>query len=79
MANVNIPQELIDALAQGEVDALLEGLKDPELRNNPAFLAKVRQFLKDNDFYTTSEVEGIKRIQREMDSIPDLVGDTFDA
>lgn len=79
MSNVNIPQEIIDAIAQGEVDALLKGLKDPELRTNPAFLAKVRQFLKDNDFYTTSEVEGLKHIQREMDKIPDLVGDTFNA
>lgn len=79
MSNVNIPQELIDAIAQGEVDALLQGLKDPELHTNPAFLAKVRQFLKDNDFYTTSEVEGLKHIQREMDKIPDLVGDTFNA
>lgn len=79
MANINLPQELIDALAQGEVDALLEGLKDPELRTNPAFLAKVRQFLKDNAFYTTAEVEGLEHIKRELNKIPDLVGDSFDA
>ena len=59
MANINLPQELIDALAQGEVDALLEGLKDPELRTNPAFLAKVRQFLMDNGFYSNAEFEGL--------------------
>lgn len=79
MANINLPQELIDALAQGEVDALLEGLKDPELRTNPAFLAKVRQFLKDNGFYTAAEVEGLEHIKRELNKIPDLVGDSFDA
>lgn len=47
MANFNIPQELIDRLATEEVQALLEGLEDEEQRKNPAFLAKVRQFLKD--------------------------------
>ena len=33
-----IDKELIDTMAQLEVNALLEGLKDPELRRNPAFL-----------------------------------------
>lgn len=75
MAQIQLPQEIIDALAQGEADALLEGLKDEELRRNPAFLAKVRQFLKDNDFTTTAEVKGVKEILRDMNHIPDLIGD----
>lgn len=79
MANVKLPQEIIDALAQGEADALLEGLKDPERRSNPAFLGKVRQFLKDNDFMTTTEVEGIRSIIHEADKIPDLIGDDYSA
>ena len=73
MAGINLPQHIIDALAQGEANALLEGLSDPEMRKNPAFLAKVRQFLKDNDFITTSETEGVETIVRDMNSIPDLV------
>lgn len=73
MGSIKLPQEIIDALAQGEADALLEGLQDPELRKNPAFLSKLRQFLKDNDFVTTTEIEGIKSIKYEaMSTIPDL-------
>lgn len=68
-----LPQELIDQIAELEADSLLEGLNDPEMRKNPAFLAKVRQFLKDNDFVTTTETEGVKEVIRSVSEIPDLV------
>ena len=58
-----------------EADSLLEGLKDPELKRNPAFLAKVRQFLKDNDFMTTVETEGVQEIKRIGTTIPDLTSE----
>lgn len=73
MANFNIPQELIDRLATEEVQALLEGLEDEEQRKNPAFLAKVRQFLKDNDFNTTVEIEGVKEVMQEASRIPEFM------
>lgn len=73
MANFNIPQELIDRLATEEVQALLEGFEDEEQRKNPAFLAKVRQFLKDNDFNTTVEIEGVKEVKQEASKIPDFM------
>lgn len=73
MANFNIPQELIDRLATEEVQALLEVLEDEEQRKNPAFLAKVRQFLKDNDFNTTVEIEGVKEVKQEASKIPDFM------
>lgn len=70
-----LPQELIDRIAEMEADSLLEGLKDPELKRNPAFLAKVRQFLKDNDFMTTVETEGVQEIKRIGTTIPDLTSE----
>lgn len=73
MATIKMPQAIIDSMAQAEADALLEGLQDDELRKNPAFLAKVRQFLKDNDFVTTTETEGVEEIIRDVHNIPDLV------
>lgn len=73
MANFNITQELIDRLATEEVQALLEGLEDEEQRKNPSFLAKVRQFLKDNDFNTTVEIEGVKEVKQEASKIPDFM------
>lgn len=75
MATIKMPQAVIDSMAQAEADALLEGLQDKELRKNPAFLAKVRQFLKDNDFVTTTETEGVEEIIRDVHNIPDLVGE----
>lgn len=73
MATFELPKELLDKLATGEVDALLEGLNNPEMRKNPAFLAKVRQFLKDNDFVTSIETEGVREIQQDVSNIPDLM------
>lgn len=75
MATVKMTQAIVDQMAKLEVDALLEGLQDPELCKNPAFLAKVRQFLKDNDIVTTTETEGVERLVQDVNSIPDLVGD----
>lgn len=70
---MQIDEELLDKLAIGEVNALLEGLDDPELRRNPAFLAKVREFLKQNKLQTTPETNGVKKIQKVVEEIP-----TFD-
>lgn len=77
MGAIKMPKELINMLAQGEADALLEGLNDEELRKNPAFLAKVRQFLKDNEFITTTETDGVREIVRDASQIPDLVKEDF--
>ncbi len=71
--STKISQELIDAVAKQEVEALMEGLQDAEQRKNPAFLAKVRQFLKDNNFVTTSETDGVKEVVSMGTTIPDLV------
>ncbi len=71
--STKISQEIVDQLAKLEVDSLLDGLNDDELRKNPAFLAKVRQFLKDNNFVTTTAVEGVESVVRTGSTIPNLL------
>lgn len=61
-----IDEALIDQIACLEVDALLEGLNDPELRKNPAFLDKVRKFLKENDLKTTPETPGVQQLMKRQ-------------
>ena len=68
---VKVDQELMDTIARLEVDSLIEGLNDEELRTNPQFLAKVRQFLKENDVVTTMEEEK-RQIKTDMLGIPAL-------
>lgn len=68
--NPKIKQELVDEIAVLEVDALLEGLKDPELRRNPSFMDKVRKFLKDNDLKTTPETPGVRQVIQQTTEIP---------
>lgn len=65
-----IDPKILDQLAQLEVDALLEGLQDPESRANPAFLEKVRKFLQQNKLQTTPQTPGIIDVQRETEKIP---------
>lgn len=65
-----IDKELIDTMAQLEVNALLEGLKDPELRRNPAFLEKVRKFLQQNQLTTQPETIGVNEIKKLTTEIP---------
>lgn len=72
MANITINKEILETIATMEADALAEGLKDLEMRKNPAFLAKVRQFLKDNNINTTEKVEGVRTILNELSTIPDF-------
>lgn len=61
-----INSNIIDQIAQLEVDALLEGLNDPELRRNPTFLDKVRRFLKENQLQTTPETPGIAELLKKQ-------------
>lgn len=61
-----INSALVDQIAQLEVDALLEGLNDPELRRNPAFLDKVRRFLKENQLQTTPETPGVAELLKKQ-------------
>ena len=65
-----INKELIDTMAQLEVNALLEGLKDPELRRNPAFLEKVRKFLQQNQLTTQPDTIGVDKIKKLTTEIP---------
>ena len=67
---IEVDEKLLDRIAMGEVNALLEGLEDPELRRNPAFLEKVRKFLAQNKLQTTPETDGVSKIQREVEEIP---------
>lgn len=64
-----IDSSLIDQIAQLEVDALLEGLSDPELRKNPAFLDKVRKFLKENNLETTPETPGVEQLIKKQTTV----------
>ena len=68
---VKVDKELMDTIARLEVDSLIEGLNDEELRTNPQFLAKVRQFLKENDVVTTMEEEK-RQIKTDMLGSPAL-------
>ena len=70
MAKVEL--DLIDEIAKLEVEALLEGLKDPEMRRNPAFLEKVRKFLNQNKLQTTPETDGISEMQKVVEDIPEF-------
>ena len=65
---MQIPQELLDRIAELEVQALIEGLEDPEMRINPSFLEKVRKFLKENKLETTPQL--VVAVQQETKEIP---------
>ena len=69
---MKVKLDLIDEIAQLEVEALLEGLKDPEMRRNPAFLEKVRKFLNQNKLQTTPETDGVAEMQKITEEIPEF-------
>ena len=69
---IKINEQLLDQVASLEVEALLEGLKDPDLRRNPAFLEKVRKFLQQNKLQTAPDTEGVYDMQRIVEKIPEF-------
>lgn len=64
-----IDAKLIDTIAELEVNALLEGLQDTNLRKNPAFLDKVRKFLKENNMQTTPETKGVAELKKQATEV----------
>ena len=69
---MKVELDLIDEIAQLEVEALLEGLKEPDMRRNPAFLEKVRKFLNQNKLQTTPETDGVSEMQKVVEDIPEF-------
>ena len=69
---IKVDEKILDQVASLEVEALLEGLQDPELRRNPAFLEKVRKFLQQNKLQTTPDTEGVYNIQKYVEKIPEF-------
>lgn len=70
---VNIDPKLLDQIGQLEVYALLDGLNDPEMRRNPAFLEKVRKFLNQNKLDIGSETPGLQELKyKATEAIPDF-------
>ena len=67
-----VDEQLLDEIAKLEVTALLEGLRDPEMRKNPSFLEKVRKFLAQNKLQTTPETPGVRQIQKATEEIPNF-------
>ena len=66
---VKVKEELVDKIAELEVQSLLLALQDPELRTDPSILARVRSFLKDNKLVTTPETPGVQQIQKATTTI----------
>lgn len=69
---IKVDEKTLDQVASLEVEALLEGLQDPELRRSPAFLEKVRKFLQQNKLQTTPDTEGVYNIQKYVEKIPEF-------
>ena len=65
-----INAETLDKIAELEAQCILDGLNDPQMRKNPAFLEKVRKFLAQNNLVTTPETPGIRKIQKATEDIP---------
>lgn len=67
-----IDQKILDELAELEVNALLQGLTDPDMRKNPSFLEKVRKFLQQNRLQTQPETPGVSRVKQAAEDIPEF-------
>ena len=60
----------LDQLAELELEALLEGLEDEEMKRSPAFLERVRKFLKDNRLETTRDNPKLPQLQKVTKELP---------
>lgn len=70
---MKIDLEKLNQIANGEIDALIEGLEDPDTRNKPQFLAAVRKFLKDNQLETQpEEAAPIMKITKDLPVFNDV-------
>lgn len=75
MKKVKVPQEVLNRVANGEIDMILSGLNDPELSKNPSFMKTVRTFLKENNLVVVAEEEEesvLKLRSKNIVDIPDF-------
>lgn len=69
---VNVDDKLVDELATLEINALINALKDPELRKNPQILARARSFLKDNRLIANPGLPLAGKVKEAVLEVPDF-------
>lgn len=67
-----IDPKKLDLIAELEVEAILEGLNDPEVKLNPSFLKSVRLFLSQNNLRTDPKTPGVQKVVQDVSNIPDF-------
>ena len=71
----DVKKELVDKLAELDINALIDCLSNKTLRYDPSILARARAFLKDNKLLTKPESNEMRKIEALTRDLPNFTND----